>query len=185
MCILILVLTGSWNRNQEYVWPCMGWALGKWKRSRSVLSDSLQPHAHGILQARILEWVVVSFSRGSSQHRDWALVSHTAGRLFTVWARALGRYFQIPVLIFMYFCESHLCTCPKCRGDHSLPCPAKALCMLIYCGVTEWDNSTIIIGNVNTSLSITHNKVKDQQGNRRFQKFMSQLDIYITLYHNH
>ena len=114
----------------------MGWTLGKWKWSCSVVSDSLRPHTHGILQARILEWVAVSFSRGSSQHRDWTLVSHTAGRLITVWARALGRYFQIHGVIFMYFCESHLCTCPECRGDHSLPCPPTASCML-NCGVTE------------------------------------------------
>ena len=39
-----------------------------------------------IFQARILEWVAISFSRGSSQPRDWTLVSHTAGRLFTIWA---------------------------------------------------------------------------------------------------
>ena len=41
---------------------------------------------HGILQARILEWVAISFSRGSSRPRDWTRVSHTADRLFTVWA---------------------------------------------------------------------------------------------------
>ena len=41
---------------------------------------------HGIFQARILEWIATSFSRGSSQPRDWTQVSHTAGRLFTVWA---------------------------------------------------------------------------------------------------
>ena len=44
---------------------------------------SLQPHVHGILQARILEWVAVPFSRGSSQFKDQAQVSHIAGRLFT------------------------------------------------------------------------------------------------------
>ena len=44
---------------------------------------SLQPHVHGILQARILEWVAVPFSRGSSQLKDQAQVSHIAGRLFT------------------------------------------------------------------------------------------------------
>ena len=38
---------------------------------------------HGILQARILEWVAISFSRGSSQPRDQTWVSHMAGRLFT------------------------------------------------------------------------------------------------------
>ena len=37
--------------------------------------------AHGILQARILEWVAISFSRGSSQPRDQTQVSCIAGRL--------------------------------------------------------------------------------------------------------
>ena len=41
---------------------------------------------HGILQARILEWVAISFSRGSSRPRDWTQVSHIAGRPFTIWA---------------------------------------------------------------------------------------------------
>ena len=39
--------------------------------------------AHGILQARILEWVAISFSRGSSQPRNQAQVSCIAGRFFT------------------------------------------------------------------------------------------------------
>ena len=37
---------------------------------------------HGIFQARVLEWVAISFSRGSSQPRDWTLVSHIAGKYF-------------------------------------------------------------------------------------------------------
>ena len=40
----------------------------------------------GILQARVLEWVVISFSRGSSQPRDWTRVSHIPGRCFNLWA---------------------------------------------------------------------------------------------------
>ena len=40
---------------------------------------------HGILQARILEWVAMTFSRGSSWFRDWTRVSHIAGRFFTIW----------------------------------------------------------------------------------------------------
>jgi len=39
---------------------------------------------HGILQARILEWVAIPFSRGSSQPRDQTQVSHIAGGFFTV-----------------------------------------------------------------------------------------------------
>ena len=41
---------------------------------------------HGILQARILEWDAISFSRESSQPRDWTEVSLIVGRLFTDWA---------------------------------------------------------------------------------------------------
>ena len=40
---------------------------------------------HGILQARILEWVAMTSSRGSSQPRDWTQVSCIAGRFFTIW----------------------------------------------------------------------------------------------------
>ena len=40
---------------------------------------------HGILQAKILEWVAISFSRGSSQPRDQTWVSCVAGRFFTTW----------------------------------------------------------------------------------------------------
>ena len=41
---------------------------------------------HGILQARILEWVAFPFSKGSSQPRDQNQVSRIAGRFFTSWA---------------------------------------------------------------------------------------------------
>ena len=49
--------------------------------SGSVVSNSVRPH--GILQARILEWVAFLFSRGSSQPRDRTQVSSIAGRFFT------------------------------------------------------------------------------------------------------
>ena len=39
---------------------------------------------HGVCQARILDWVAIFFSRGSSQLKDRTLVSRIAGRLFTV-----------------------------------------------------------------------------------------------------
>ena len=41
---------------------------------------------HGILQARVLGWVAISFSRATSQPRDWTHVSCIVGRFFTVWA---------------------------------------------------------------------------------------------------
>ena len=41
---------------------------------------------HGILQAKILEWVAIPFSKGSSQLRDQTQVSCSAGIFFTSWA---------------------------------------------------------------------------------------------------
>ena len=41
---------------------------------------------HGIFQVRILEWVAIPLSRGSSQPRDWSLVLCIVGRFFTIWA---------------------------------------------------------------------------------------------------
>ena len=41
---------------------------------------------HGIFQARVLEWVVIFFSKESSWPKDWTWVSCIAGRSFTVWA---------------------------------------------------------------------------------------------------
>ena len=40
---------------------------------------------HGIFQARILEWVAISFSRGTSRPRDQTWLSCSAGTLFTIW----------------------------------------------------------------------------------------------------
>ena len=39
---------------------------------------------HGIFQPRVVEWVAISFSKGSSQPRDRTQVSHTAGRRFNL-----------------------------------------------------------------------------------------------------
>ena len=41
---------------------------------------------HGIFQARVLEWIAISFSRGSSWPRNRTQVSRIAGRRFTIWA---------------------------------------------------------------------------------------------------
>ena len=41
---------------------------------------------HGILKARILEWIAIPFSRGSSRPRDQTWVLCVAGRFFAIWA---------------------------------------------------------------------------------------------------
>ena len=63
-----------------------------WKNEMKVaqscltVCDTMDSTVHGILQARILEWVAFPFSRGSSQPRDWTQVSCTGGGFFTSWA---------------------------------------------------------------------------------------------------
>ena len=82
---MLTVLPFNWWRREVCVCVCVC-------VSHSVMPDSLDPvdcslpgsSVHRILQARILEWVASSFSRGSSPPRDQTLVSHTAGRFFTI-----------------------------------------------------------------------------------------------------
>ena len=55
---------------------------------------------HGILQARVLEWGAIAFSRGSSWPRDWTRVSCIPGRCFNLWATREGQFTlrHLPVL---------------------------------------------------------------------------------------
>ena len=59
--------------------------------SRVWLSDHMGcsppgSSVHGILQARILEWITIPFSRGSSRPRGWTQASRIPGRFSTIWA---------------------------------------------------------------------------------------------------
>ena len=80
--------------------------------SNSVVSDSLQCRVscavHGILQARILEWVDFPFSRGSFQPRNQTRVSCTAGRFFTNWAireaHAINSSYDSYILLYFVIC---------------------------------------------------------------------------------
>ena len=51
---------------------------------------------HGIFQARILEWVAISFSKRSSRLRDWTRVSRIIGRHFTIWATREVKEYRSP-----------------------------------------------------------------------------------------
>ena len=61
---------------------------------------------HGILKARILEWMAISFSRGSSWPRDRTWVSCIAGRFFTISNRGLSTLveFEFPALKAKSYC---------------------------------------------------------------------------------
>ena len=54
--------------------------------SRSACCSPPGSSAHGILQARILEWVAIPFSKGSSWPRDRNQISYTASKFLTIWA---------------------------------------------------------------------------------------------------
>ena len=65
---------------------CASLASRVWLFEISWTVAQRAPLSMGILQARILEWVAMPSSRGSSQPRDWTQVSRIASRCFTVWA---------------------------------------------------------------------------------------------------
>ena len=66
---------------------------------------------HGIFQARVLEWVTVSFSRRSSRPRDWTRVSRIVGRCFTTWATRGVSEFNF---FFLTFSLERDCYCLWC-----------------------------------------------------------------------
>ena len=84
----------------HYCWRSQSW-MSLWRPTRPPESEVAQScptlcdpmdcsppgsSVHGIHQARILEWIAISFSRGSSQPRDRTQVSHIVGRCFNLWA---------------------------------------------------------------------------------------------------
>ena len=64
-----------------------------------TLCDPMHYTVHGILQARILEWVAFPISRGSSQTRDRTQISCIAGRFFTSWAIREAHGYQFSSLL--------------------------------------------------------------------------------------
>ena len=115
---------GCWEKGRSYAWVRAGGNLCtslsillasksalknrvlvsvKVKRSlsRVWLCDPVDYTIHGVLQARILQWVAFPFSRRSSQSRDRTQVSLIAGGFFTNWApREAPQWFLIVVLLF-------------------------------------------------------------------------------------
>ena len=85
--LIIRVVKKNWTNfftNSTFPSLVVFW---KWKSLSHVwLFATPWTIAHGILQAKILEWVPFPFSRGFSQPRNWTGVSCIAGRFFTNWA---------------------------------------------------------------------------------------------------
>ena len=85
----------KWNSHSCVPTPC------------NSMDRSLSSSIHEILQARVLEWVAISFSQGSSQAGDRAQVSCIAGRFFTNSATMFSSISSIKgeVNIFLSTCQ--------------------------------------------------------------------------------
>ena len=75
----------------RYLCHLQRWKWSEVAQSCLTLQDPMDcslpgSSVHGIFHARILEWVAISFSRGTSWPRDWTPISHIVGRRFTFWA---------------------------------------------------------------------------------------------------
>ena len=85
---------------------------------------------HGIFQARVLEWVAISFSRGSSQPRNRSWVSCIADRRFILWAT--GMQFSRSVVSDSLQPHEPQQARPPCPsptpGIHPNPCPLSQWC---------------------------------------------------------
>ena len=101
----------TWWEFSQCDWIHPGW----WKKESEVVQSCptlcdpmdyspLGSSVHGIFQARILEWVSISFSRGSSWPRDRTQVSCIAGRRFTNWATREA-HLDVEGVIISHFAE--------------------------------------------------------------------------------
>ena len=98
------------NVKLAYVQDLSKW---KWKKVAQLYLTLCRPmdcnpsgsSVHGILQARILEWVAICFSRGSSWPRDWTWVSCITGRFFTNWTTREALYMFINILINIWYLD--------------------------------------------------------------------------------
>ena len=88
-CIHVYVCLSPFAVHLKLPWHCL---LIGYVKSESVSCSVVSDYGQAplsmdfFLQARILEWVAIPFSRGSFWPRDWTRVSCIAGALFTVWA---------------------------------------------------------------------------------------------------
>ena len=95
---------------------------------------------HDILQARILEWVAIPFSRGSSPPRYWTWVSCTAAKFLTLWA-ARKAWFSLTELCYFYSMtdggNTGICRAPLPISFSASP-RVWHFCALIVCVIWTW-----------------------------------------------
>ena len=107
------------------------------------------PSVCGILQARILEWVAISFSKGTSLSRDQTWVSCMAGCFFTVWA--VLDYLRPPLYLRAHgnYSNEPISTLPALS---TLPSPCLLMQSTSYVNAHPWFLFTSDWGSVLSSL---------------------------------
>ena len=110
------------NENQVLYLPKENWVMTKVvlclvAQSCLTLCDPVDcsppgSSVHGILQARILEWVAMPFSRRSSQPRDRTQLSCIAGGFFTDWATREAQWQRLAC------CKNNHATLPRSNGNY-------------------------------------------------------------------
>ena len=101
---MLLKVSGKQNNYSVHVLGKFIYSSNQKSESSSVVPDSCEPMddtVHGILQARISEWVAFPSSRESSQPRDQTQVSNIAGKFFTSWLER-NEYFLFTLLENVY-----------------------------------------------------------------------------------
>ena len=94
---------------------------------------------YGIFQARILEWVAISFSGRSSRPRDWTWVSHIIGRCFTIWAtREVPTSSKRKLISYLGAGREVAESCPTlCDPTHYSP-PGSSVHGILQARIPEW-----------------------------------------------
>ena len=105
---------------------------------------------HGILQARIQEWIAIPFSRGTFPPRDQILVSCITGRFFTIWATEKSQVYTEPLFEFPQSCSKFLLAIYFAYGNVSFhvtlsihftlssPLPNVHMSILYVCPINEF-----------------------------------------------
>ena len=117
-----------------------------------TLCDPMDCIVHGILQARILEWVAFPFSRGPSQPRDGTQVSHIAGRFFISWATREAENTEVGSLSLLQQIS------PTQESNRGLLHCKWILYQLSYQGIPRYRDSIII----NDFLLVTHGNLRKE-----------------------
>ena len=133
-CRCVYVWQGAqcgWERGRWNIFPytSLAWAMLVAQSCLTLCSPMdcslLGSSVPGILQARILQWVAIPFSKGSSWPRDQTWVSPIADRFFTVWATR-----EAPALAM----APEISSAPSREACSSIPqedCMGPQPCMLI------------------------------------------------------